>query len=193
MREKAVNPLNRQWFFKGFHKKLTDTLGKADGDQLWHDAGDEYSRILASQPELKRHKGALTLPAVALYRVLTARGEDAEGLLNAYGEDMGKRFARIIYALTSLPGADRLTRDSVRYLIFKSKAFSGPNGLPNATFLASSSLKSVKTIAYVSFTSKGPESWTLLKAPVLDSSPRQEAGRCVFEKAFGLNPFFTQP
>ena len=49
----------------------------------------------------------MTLPAVALYRVLTARGEDAEGLLNAYGEEMGRRFARIIHALTSLPGADR--------------------------------------------------------------------------------------
>ena len=83
-------------------------LGKAAGDQVWRDAGEKYSGLLASQPELKRHKGAMTLPAVALYRALTARGEDAEGLLNAYGEDMGKRFARIIHALTSLPGADRL-------------------------------------------------------------------------------------
>ena len=83
-------------------------MGKVAGDQVWRDAGEKFSGILASQPELKRHKGAMTLPAVALYRALTARGEDAEGLLNAYGEDMGKRFARIIHALTSLPGADRL-------------------------------------------------------------------------------------
>ena len=103
-----MNPLNRQWFYKGFHRRLTDSLGKAAGDQVWRDAGEIFSGILASQPELKRHKGAMTLPAVALYRALTARGEDAEGLLNAYGEDMGKRFARIIHALTSLPGADRL-------------------------------------------------------------------------------------
>jgi hypothetical protein len=103
-----MNPLNRQWFYKGFHRRLADSLGKAAGDQVWRDAGEKYSGLLASQPELKRHKGAMTLPAVALYRALTARGEDAEGLLNAYGEDMGKRFARIIHALTSLPGADRL-------------------------------------------------------------------------------------
>ena len=83
-------------------------MGKTAADRLWEEAGKEYSRILGSQPELKRHKGAMTLPAVALYRALTARGEDAEGLLNSYGEDMGKRFARIIHALTSLPGADRL-------------------------------------------------------------------------------------
>ena len=103
-----MNPLNRQWFYKGFHRRLTDSLGKAAADQVWRDAGEKFSGILASQPELKRHKGAMTLPAVALYRALTARGEDAEGLLNAYGEDMGKRFAQIIHVLTSLPGADRL-------------------------------------------------------------------------------------
>jgi len=103
-----MNPLNRQWFFRGFHRKLTDSLGKAAADQVWAASGKEFSQILAAQPELRRHKGAMTLPAVALYRVLSARGEDAEGLLNSYGEDMGKRFARIIHALTSLPGIDRL-------------------------------------------------------------------------------------
>ena len=102
-----MNPLNRQWFFKGFHKKLTVSLGKDDADRIWDEAGKEYSRILTAQPELKRHKGAMTLPAVALFRVLKARGEDAEGLLNSYGGEMGKRFAGIIHAFTSLPGVDR--------------------------------------------------------------------------------------
>ncbi len=103
-----MNPLDREWFYKGFHKRLTASLGREAADQIWDDSGKEYRRILASQPELKRHKGAMTLPAVALYRVLTSRGEDAEGLLNAYGEEMGNRFARIVRVLTSLPGADRL-------------------------------------------------------------------------------------
>ncbi|MBR2663908.1 MAG: L-2-amino-thiazoline-4-carboxylic acid hydrolase [Clostridia bacterium] len=103
-----MNPLNRQWFYRGFRKRLAALLGRDAAGRLWENAGKEYSRILASQPELKRHKGAMTLPAVALYRALTAGGIDAEGLLNSYGEDMGKRFARIIHVLTSLPGADRL-------------------------------------------------------------------------------------
>jgi hypothetical protein len=103
-----MNPLNRQWFYRGFRKRLVALLGRDAAGRLWENAGKEYSRILASRPELKQHKGAMMLPAVALYRALTARGEDAEGLLNSYGEDMGKRFARIIHALTSLPGADRL-------------------------------------------------------------------------------------
>ena len=103
-----MNPLNRQWFYRGFRKRLAALLGRDAAGRLWENAGKEYSRILVSQPELKRHKGAMTLPAVALYRALTAGGIDAEGLLNSYGEDMGKRFARIIQVLTSLPGADRL-------------------------------------------------------------------------------------
>lgn len=103
-----MNPLNRQIFFRGFHKKLTASLGKAAADRIWAEAGEELNCILSSQPELKRHKGAMTLPAVALYRALRARGEDAEGLLNAYGEDMGRRLARVIHTFTSLPGADRL-------------------------------------------------------------------------------------
>ena len=103
-----MNPMNRQWFYRGFRKRLAALLGRDAAGRLWENAGKEYSRILVSQPELKRHKGAMTLPAVALYRALTAGGIDAEGLLNSYGEDMGKRFARIIHVLTSLPGADRL-------------------------------------------------------------------------------------
>ena len=93
---------------QGFRKRLAASLGKDAADRIWDDAGREYRRILAARPELKRHKGAMTLPAVALYRALTAQGEDAAGLLNAYGDAMGRRFARIIHALTSLPGADRL-------------------------------------------------------------------------------------
>ena len=114
--------MNRQLFFRGFHQKLKSSLGKDTANRIWDEAGEEFSRILAARPELKRHKGAMTLPAVALYRVLTARGEDTEGLLNAYGEDMGKRFARVIHALTSLPGADRLVWRHVESVTEKSSS-----------------------------------------------------------------------
>ena len=76
-------------------------------EKIWVEAGTQYARILSAQPELKRHKGAMVLPAVALYRALSANGEDAEALLNSYGEYMGKRLARIIHGFTSLPGVDR--------------------------------------------------------------------------------------
>ena len=55
-----MNPLNRQWFYRGFRKRLAASLGKAAADKLWKEAGKEYSRILAFQPELKRHKPVRT-------------------------------------------------------------------------------------------------------------------------------------
>jgi hypothetical protein len=107
MKGRNMNPLNRQWFYRGFHKKLAAEFGKEAAERIWNAAGKEYERILAEKPELKYHKGAMTLPAAALFRVLKAEGKDAEGLLNSYGEDMGKSFAKVIHVLTSLPGADR--------------------------------------------------------------------------------------
>ena len=64
--------------------------------------------MLSGNAALKKHKGAMVLPAVALYRALTAFGADAEDLLNAYGDAMGIRFARIAHCITSVPGVPGL-------------------------------------------------------------------------------------
>ena len=103
-----MNPLNRQWFYRGFRRALRMQLPAEQADGVWKAAGAEYERMLARQPELKRHRGAMALPAVALHRALTAGGLDADGLLNAYGTAMGDKFAGLVHALTSLPGVDRL-------------------------------------------------------------------------------------
>ena len=103
-----MNPLNGQWFYRGFRNQLRVRLGAQKAASVWEAAGREYASILAANPSLKKHKGAMALPAVALYRALTASGVDAEALLNAYGDRMGRRFAGIVHALTSLPGVSRL-------------------------------------------------------------------------------------
>ncbi len=103
-----MNPLNKEWFYRGFHKALRQTLPKAQADRIWRDAGQEYRRIQTNSPGIRRRNGAMVLPAVALYRTLKCCGLDAEKMLNRYGERMGRRFARIIHALTSIPGVDRL-------------------------------------------------------------------------------------
>ena len=103
-----MNPLDKQWFYRGFRKQLRAELGRQKADVVWREAGQEYTRILTTDPSLKRHKGAMTLPAVALYRTLTSRGENAEALLNAYGDRMGRRFAGIVHGITSIPGVSRL-------------------------------------------------------------------------------------
>ena len=99
-----MNPLNRQWFYRGFRKRLRAELGRTKAEAVWREAGQEYRRMLKEQPALRRHKGAMVLPAVSLYRVLSRRGEDAEQHLTRYGDRMGRRFAGIVRGLTGIPG-----------------------------------------------------------------------------------------
>ena len=103
-----MNPLNGQWFYRGFRKQIRAELGRQRAEAVWREAGWEYARILTTDPALKRHKGAMTLPAVALYRAITEHGGNAEALLNAYGDHMGRRFAGIVHGITSIPGVSRL-------------------------------------------------------------------------------------
>ncbi len=103
-----MNPLNRQWFYRGLRSRLVTALGRTRANTVWENAGKEYQSVLSGNAVLRKHKGAMVLPAVALYRALTASGEDAEGLLNAYGDAMGKRFAGIVHSITSIPGISRL-------------------------------------------------------------------------------------
>ena len=99
-----MNPLNRQWFYRGFRRQLRTELGPAKAEAVWQEAGGEYQRMLKEQPALKRHKGAMVLPAVALYRALVRQGIDAGAPLNRYGDRMGRRFAGIVHGVTGIPG-----------------------------------------------------------------------------------------
>ena len=103
-----MNPLDRQLFYRPFRKTLRSAFGAEAASDIWREAGVEYTRILAVEPGLKEHPGAMTLPAVALFRALASRGADAQGLLNAYGDMMGRRFAGHVRRLTSIPGVSGL-------------------------------------------------------------------------------------
>ncbi|MBQ6374167.1 MAG: L-2-amino-thiazoline-4-carboxylic acid hydrolase [Clostridia bacterium] len=103
-----MDPLNTQWFYRGFRKQLRAELGRQKAEAIWREAGREYTHILAADPALKQHGGAMALPAVALYRALEKHGADAEALLNGYGDRMGERFAGVVHGLTGIPGVSRL-------------------------------------------------------------------------------------
>ena len=103
-----MNPMNRQWFYRGMRKKLRSAFGRETADALWREAGQAYTDILKENPLLRRHKGAMVLPAVALYRTLDQHGLEAEKPLNAYGDDMGRRFAGLVHGVTALPGVPQL-------------------------------------------------------------------------------------
>lgn len=64
---------------------------------------------------------------------------------------------------SDIPDSDTIDENGIRYLLFKSKVFAPPSGVPDESPLAASGLKLVKSVPYVSFISKGPESWFLLK------------------------------
>ena len=103
-----MNPLDRQWFYRGFRRRLVKALGRPQADAVWKYAGSEYRSMLSDNTALKKRKGAMVLPAVALYRALSASGADAEELLNAYGDAMGRRFAGMVPGITSMPGVSGL-------------------------------------------------------------------------------------
>ena len=101
-----MNRLNRDLFFKGFRKFLAASIPEEQAERIWTEAGEEYDRILKEQPELKKHKGAMVLPAVMLYQAMAAHHADTEILLK-YGEKMGKRFAGLVHKITGIPGVSR--------------------------------------------------------------------------------------
>ena len=111
--------MSRDLFFRGFRKQLAAAIPAEQAEMIWAEAGEEYDRILKNRPELKNHKGAMVLPAAALYRALAAHGLDAEGLLNGYGDHMGKRFAGMVRVITGIPGVCRFIRNHAENLTAK--------------------------------------------------------------------------
>lgn len=103
MKDIKTNPLNRQWFYKGFRKYLRGYMSFEQAERIWEEAGKEYRSILLKNPNIKKHKGAMVVPAVALYRILDAHGRDIT-LLKEYGTARGQFFGKIVHLITSVPG-----------------------------------------------------------------------------------------
>ena len=51
-------PLTKQWFYKGFYKKLKESIPSEKADSIWSEAGKEYHRMLETNPGIRKHKGA---------------------------------------------------------------------------------------------------------------------------------------
>ncbi len=111
-----MNPLDRQWFYKGFRKKIKETMPAVKAEIIWEDAGREYERLLNEHPGIRKHPGAMVIPAVCLHRTLQKAGMDAESMLNEYGTEMGRQFAKMVHAVTTVPGADRLIARNAAFI-----------------------------------------------------------------------------
>lgn len=100
---KFSNPLNRQWFYRGFKKYMEEDMSVEQADKIWKEAGKEYQSIVSQDPKMKKHKGSMVLPAVALYRALKRHNRDVS-LLTEYGVKMGQSFGKAVHIITSIPG-----------------------------------------------------------------------------------------
>ncbi len=110
---KHNNPLDSQYFYKPARKLIIQECGILTGCRVWDEAGQELDRLLTQNPDLEEHNGGMVIPAVALYRALKANGQNAEEILNLFGDQMGELFAKIVHKITIIPGVDKLIWNNV--------------------------------------------------------------------------------
>ena len=108
-----MKTIDRQVFYRSFRRKLTALCGRQTAERIWNSADREYCRILCENPGLRKHKGAMVLPAVALYRAMKAEGLDAEKLLNSWGDETGRKLASMVHVLTGIPGLPGLLWNNI--------------------------------------------------------------------------------
>lgn len=95
--------------FKGLRKALASQLGEEIAGQIWVDANTSLAALQNQYPGLDRDSRMLILPAAAIYGALRKHApEQALPLLTAYGTQMGEKIARIVHAVTAVPGIPRL-------------------------------------------------------------------------------------
>ena len=115
--EIIMNSLDKQIFFRKLKKILVWKLGEKKGIEIWNDAAAEYDRILHQNPALRKHKGAMAVPAVALYRTFKAHGIKAEETLKRYGTYMGRKVGKFVHKITSLPNVDRKLWENIEKIM----------------------------------------------------------------------------
>ncbi len=110
-----INPLNRKLFYRGFRKYMQGYMSFEQAEKIWEEAGQAYKSILFKNPGIRKHKGAMVLPAVALYRVLSRHGRDIS-LLQEYGTSQGQTFGKMVHWITSVHGAAELIWKHIAHL-----------------------------------------------------------------------------
>lgn len=101
--------LNRSIIFKDFRKVLVSNFGESCAAEIWQDANANFVALEAWKPKLTSDSRMMILPAAALYNALQKHApEQALPLLTGYGTQMGEKIARIIHAVTSIPGISKL-------------------------------------------------------------------------------------
>lgn len=105
----AKDRLSRSFVYRGFKSILTREYGAETAATLWRSANEAFDSLKKSYADEPKDSRMMVLPAAALYSVLRAHDpERALPLLRGYGTQAGERIARIIHALTAIPGVPKL-------------------------------------------------------------------------------------
>ncbi|MBQ8200970.1 MAG: L-2-amino-thiazoline-4-carboxylic acid hydrolase [Clostridia bacterium] len=105
----AKDILSRSPVYKGFRKTLVQQYGAEKAAALWQDANARLAAMAAAHRTLGRDCRMMLLPAAALYAALKEQDPvKALPLLRDYGTAVGGRIARMMHAVTSVPGVPKL-------------------------------------------------------------------------------------
>ena len=100
-------------------------FGETPAAKIWHDANIDLITLERGNPELDSDSRMMILPAAALLGALRRHApEQALPLLIDYGTQTGKKIARIVHGITSIPGLSKLLW---RYMPKLMRAMSGPD------------------------------------------------------------------
>lgn len=105
----AKDEMSKSIIFKGFRQTLVAEFGEATAELIWHNANLRYETLSKDYPNLDSDSRMMILPAAALLGALKKFApEQALPLLTEYGTQMGEKIAKIVHAVTSIPGIPKL-------------------------------------------------------------------------------------
>lgn len=104
----ADNKLGRSIVFKGFRKVLVTQLGEDVARTIWQSANVKLKELEHQHPEVNGDSKMMILPSAALYLSLSEYAPEQINLLKGYGTQVGKRIARFVHGVTSVPGVPKL-------------------------------------------------------------------------------------
>ncbi len=98
---------------KGFPKLLREKYGNEEAGIIWESAEIELERL--NKGEFRKDKYApYIFPIAAVYQALSKlHPEDANALIDEYGNRIGNYFKKKLSSLTSLPGVPALLRKTL--------------------------------------------------------------------------------
>lgn len=101
--------LNNSFVYKKFKLFLISKIGKKETTKIWIEANYELKKLIHQHKKITKDEKIMILPLVALYNTLNKNNiKNSTLLLKEYAKEIGNRFSRLIYKITSIPGISKI-------------------------------------------------------------------------------------